>query len=54
MHCRKRRRGVHDTVISQIGRTILGNGPLYYWLQIATALILVLAANTSFADFPPA
>lgn len=41
-----------ETTISQIGRTILGKGPLYWWLQIATALILVLAANTSFADFP--
>ena len=27
-------------------------GPLWIVLQIATALILVLAANTSFADFP--
>jgi hypothetical protein len=41
-----------ETVISQIGRTVFGPGPLWYALQIATALILVLAANTSFADFP--
>jgi hypothetical protein len=39
-------------VISQIGRTVFGAGPLWVALQIATALILILAANTSFADFP--
>jgi amino acid transporter len=42
----------HETVISQIGRQVFGDGPLYLALQIATTLILVLAANTSFADFP--
>ncbi|HEY3411525.1 MAG TPA: APC family permease [Armatimonadota bacterium] len=45
-----------ETVLSQVGRAVLGGGPvadfLYFWLQISTALILVLAANTSFADFP--
>jgi amino acid transporter len=42
-----------ETVLSQLGRVVLGDGtPLYVLLQIATALILVLAANTSFADFP--
>jgi amino acid transporter len=44
------------TVISQIGKlaygsSLLGN-ILYYCLQAGTMLILVLAANTSFADFP--
>jgi amino acid transporter len=50
--------GVHprasETVISQFGRIIF-KGPLawfYYVVQVTTALILVLAANTSFADFP--
>jgi len=42
----------HETVVSQIGRQVFGDGPLYLALQTATALILVLAANTSFADFP--
>jgi amino acid transporter len=42
----------HETVVSQIGRQVFGYGPLYLALQAATALILVLAANTSFADFP--
>ncbi len=41
-----------ETVISQVGRTVLGNGLPYLVFQAATALILVLAANTSFADFP--
>jgi amino acid transporter len=44
---------VNETVVSQIGRTIFGSGnPMYYALQAATMLILVLAANTAFADFP--
>ncbi len=41
-----------ETVLSQIGRSLFGYGPLYVAVQIATALILVLAANTAFADFP--
>jgi amino acid transporter len=41
-----------ETVLSQLGRTVFGVGPLWWTLQLATALILVLAANTSFADFP--
>jgi amino acid transporter len=41
-----------QTVVSQIGRQVFGHGLLYLALQAATALILVLAANTSFADFP--
>jgi amino acid transporter len=42
----------HESVVSQIGRQVFGTGPLYLALQGATALILVLAANTAFADFP--
>ena len=41
-----------ETIISQLGRTIWGSGPLWYALLGATTLILVLAANTSFAGFP--
>lgn len=45
--------GFHgETTMSQMGRTIFGKGGMYLFLQISTALILVLAANTSFADFP--
>jgi amino acid transporter len=42
----------HESVVSQIGRRVFGDGWLYLALQAATTLILVLAANTSFADFP--
>lgn len=41
-----------ETVVSQIARTIMGTGPTYFLVQAATAFILILAANTSFADFP--
>jgi len=41
-----------ETVVSQIARRLHGTGLFYYVIQAATALILVLAANTSFADFP--
>jgi amino acid transporter len=41
-----------ETVISQLNRAIFGGGPLYYAIQAATMMILVLAANTAFADFP--
>ena len=41
-----------QTVVSLLGRQILGNSPAYYFIQVATLLILLLAANTSFADFP--
>ena len=44
------------TVISQIGKYVYGTTPLghvlFFALQAGTTLILVLAANTSFADFP--
>jgi amino acid transporter len=42
----------HETVISQIGRAVFGTGVAYYVLQFSTMGILILAANTSFADFP--
>jgi hypothetical protein len=42
-----------ETVVSQLTRSFVGNGtPYHYLVQIATALLLVLAANTAFADFP--
>ncbi len=40
------------TVISQVGKTAFGGTPPYYLLQAATMLILIMASNTSFADFP--
>ncbi len=43
----------HDeTVISQIARTVFGSGLLYLLTLACTTVILVMAANTSFADFP--
>lgn len=41
-----------ETVFSQMGRAVFGEGPLYVVLQFATAGILTLAANTAYADFP--
>jgi hypothetical protein len=41
-----------ETIVSQIGRSVFGSGFIYYALQIVTTAILVLAANTAFADFP--
>ncbi|MGH2815336.1 MAG: APC family permease, partial [Actinomycetota bacterium] len=42
----------YPTVISQIARQVLGDGPAFLLVQAATLLILVLAANTSFSGFP--
>ncbi len=42
-----------ETVISQLARTIFaGRGVLYLMLIGATTVILIMAANTAFADFP--
>jgi amino acid transporter len=41
-----------QSILSQIAREVFGNSVLYYCLQAATALILLLAANTAFAGFP--
>jgi amino acid transporter len=41
-----------ETILSQLGHRVFIGGPLYYILQGTTFLILILAANTSFADFP--
>jgi amino acid transporter len=44
---------VPRTVIAQVARAVFGDGsPLFYFLQLVTALILVLAANTAFNGFP--
>jgi amino acid transporter len=42
-----------ETVVSQLARGVFGErGVAYYAVQAATMLILVLAANTAYADFP--
>ncbi len=42
-----------ETIISQLTRTVYsGRGPLYLATIAATTVILLMAANTAFADFP--
>ena len=40
------------TVIAQLGLHVFGDNAVFFLLQIATAVILLLAANTAYADFP--
>ena len=42
----------YQTVISQLAHTAFGSTFLYFYVVFATTAILVLAANTSFSDFP--
>ncbi len=42
----------YESVTSQIAHHIVGNSPIYAIFQAATCLILILGANTAFADFP--
>jgi amino acid transporter len=41
-----------ESILSQMTRSTTGSGFLYYWVQLFTALILFLAANTGYQDFP--
>jgi amino acid transporter len=41
-----------ETVLSQLASHTFGRGVVYGYIQVATALILALAANTAFSDFP--
>ncbi len=41
-----------QTVLSQIARLLVGDGAFFVVIQLATVLVLALAANTAFADFP--
>jgi amino acid transporter len=41
-----------ETILSALARRILGQSLAYYIVQTATLLVLAVAANTSFADFP--
>ena len=56
LRARRRRRcrpaANHETVMSQIARATFGDGPVLYLPLLVSTWILVLAANTSFADFP--
>lgn len=43
----------HETVLSQVARHVYGGSGVAYWItQVLTFGILILAANTAFADFP--
>src|SRR5262249_7550516 len=43
----------HETIVSELARAVFGaRGVPYYAVQAATMAILVLAANTAYADFP--
>ncbi len=41
-----------ETVLSQIARTLADQSWFYYLIQFVTSMILLIAANTAFADFP--
>ncbi len=41
-----------QTVLSQITAASVGRSPIYYVVDLATTVILALAANTSFGGFP--
>ena len=49
---RRRARASDETVVSQLARLVFGSGAIYYFIQAVSMLILILAANTAFADFP--
>ncbi len=40
------------TVFAQMGKQVFGDNFVFWFLQLATAGILTLAANTAYADFP--
>ena len=42
----------YKTVVAQIAQTIFGQGAFFYIIQTVTAMILILAANTAYQDFP--
>ncbi len=41
-----------ESVLSQMTRSVAGGGVIYYWVQFFTMMILILAANTGYQDFP--
>jgi amino acid transporter len=44
--------GPQETILSALARRTLGDGPVYIFVQVTTLLILLVAANTSYVDFP--
>jgi len=43
---------IDKTVVSEIAIQVFGNGLMFYVIQAATAIILILAANTAFSGLP--
>lgn len=41
-----------ESILSQMTRDVTGGGFIYYWVQFFTMMILILAANTGYQDFP--
>jgi amino acid transporter len=41
-----------ETVLSLLARSLVGTSPYFYLIQLSTALLLILAANTAFNGFP--
>ncbi len=41
-----------QTMLSQLAHLSFGDGPVYVYIQAATAAVLLMAANTSYNDFP--
>ena len=41
-----------ESILSQVARSVTGGGLLYFWVQFFTMMILFLAANTGYQDFP--
>jgi hypothetical protein len=41
-----------ESILSQLTRQVTGGSLIYYWVQFFTAMILFLAANTGYQDFP--
>ena len=41
-----------QTMLSQLAHLSFGSGPMYVYIQASTAAVLLLAANTSYNDFP--
>ncbi len=44
--------GPAETILSALARRLFGSGMVYYLVQLATLLVLVVAANTSYTGFP--
>lgn len=41
-----------QTILSQLAATVFGRGPVYGFIQVSTALVLIFAADAAFNDFP--